>query len=220
MYNQSYEGEVVLEFKDYNNFKLAKEDNLPLGLKIKRDYEYNRPSVYLDTEDFDLLKQNASLLIRPTNEKKVGAIIKYAHSSIVKEKLLVRSEQSDLVELRSIKESEFIKYHFHLLNIDLSKALMTKLIITQNRYHKSTINLENKIHFSFDKVKYFNSNNQYINTSYIMEIEVTDKELTELSNSRIGELASYYTKKYGAEKLKLSSKYSKGLNLLKEYQQI
>lgn len=214
LYNQSFEGEIILEFNNYNTFKAAMKDNFPLGLKLKNDYEYSRPSVYLDTKNLDLYKKKASLVIRPTKEKSVGAIIKYGHSSLLRDHLLIRSEQSSLVELADIKSSDFIKHYFNILDIDLSKELLTTLVVIQNRFHKSTIDEENKIHFSFDIVQYYNHMNQHINTSYIMELEITNKEISQLPNVFLNKLAAYYIDKYDAEQFEFDSKYSKGLYLL------
>ncbi|HDR7495004.1 TPA: hypothetical protein QCX40_005746 [Bacillus cereus] len=211
----NFESEILLIFNNKIEWEVASESRSFGGIDFKFDYQYTRPSVYLDTDNYDLAKLGSSLLLRPTNETRVGAIFKLWNSSLVGSKIAIRSEHSSLVDLSNLNSSSFITYYMNYLNIDTKNLVTPKLVVTQKRNHLSSCNLSNKkIHLSFDEVNFCNFKKEIIKTIYTLEIEETEKLNLNIKGAFLNRVADYFTDKYNVEKLSYSSKYAKGLEII------
>lgn len=211
----TFESEILLVFKNKIEWEKALESRRFGGIDFKFDYEYTRPSVYFDTSNYDLANSGNSLVLRPTNEKRVGAIFKLQNASLIRSKIAIRSEHSSLVDLSNLNSSSFISYYMNYLNLGKNNILTPKLVVTQKRNHLSSRNLANKkIHLSFDEVNFCNFKKEVLKTIYTLEIEETEKLVIDIKGEFLNILADYFIHKYNIEKLSYSSKYIKGLEII------
>ncbi|TGV31333.1 hypothetical protein EN829_033280 [Mesorhizobium sp. M00.F.Ca.ET.186.01.1.1] len=210
MEKMGFEAERLFLLPNEETFILAMEDMLPNEVPIKQTNVFSQTSIYMDTPNYALCRNNSSLVFRPAPENRVGAILKHGFCSLITERLLVRAEMAALTEAVTMNLSEEMSQRVCSLIGDEMEKFDPVLVVRQQRHHRITIDLNPIVHFSFDQVTYTNPISKENCRFFMLELEVTNTDLSALKGSQINQFSNYYRDRYRARPI-YPSKYLYGL---------